>query len=393
MADTSQPDWGARQVRRSILIAVILCGAIATTAVVYAWPSRPVSLGHLLLDVQPANSYTIARPTDGDITDGSVVIKSRSSQKITLLTVELLSHRVPSAMQIAQATVLPLHSDLNRSVGIRVGLPSTLPGEAGQRPLRNQRLGSNPRAYDILLGLHIPTGSGPWRATDIIVTYRDGAGTQSQELAQNLMVCDRVEPGCGRAGAAIVDTKIPTPPESCSGSTTFVSGSPTRRWLATDLSSNWVGSGGTISFDQARTASFTTTSSSSVQIGGGATFRFGFLTLQASVNFTFGVNIAHEVSTTQSWTYSLTVPYDTRTGLRATVYVYAWVLPATTVVSNISSGSCHAAYTYGLIYAPDSHTRQYCVTADPWPGTFDLGPNCISRIRGAPSDEPVILHS
>jgi hypothetical protein len=302
-------------------------------------------------------------PQNRNITDGGLILSTTSTQTATLTNVELLDNKTPAKLHLVDAEIKTLHTNQRQAVGIRQGLPTKSTETA---PLHNHTVtGSN--SYELVLGLHAPAGTGPWHLTDITVTYRIGAVLQTQTFSHNLTICSTNQNTCKPAGSATVTA---APHSTCtSGTTSWASGQPERAWLATNVSSTWQGSSGTISLSTTRTAGYSVSTSADFSV----TVNDVFISERA----TFGVSLTHQYSTSSTWQYALTVPPNAPTE-RATVYVYAWKQPATT---KVQQKNCNTKYTYGTVYAPDAATdphRDYCIAVEPYPGRPDLGPTCHS---------------
>jgi hypothetical protein len=368
--------WGTVLVLGLVVAGILVLKPWQTSTSSAAQPPHPPvpQAGTLFNDVSLIDAkYSISAPTSGDITDGGLVIATTSAHAAKLIGVTVLDNGRPAALHIVDADVLTLHRNQRQAVGIRPGLPSALGRNAGLAPL-NGHPATEPGtdAANVILGLHAPNGPGPWHITDITVTYRSGQTLWTQTFSHNLTVCATGQGPCtpvGTASVAAVRGAGQSAP-SCAGTTTsWAGGQPVRAWLATDVSSAWQASGGTIALTTSRTAGFSVSTSFGFTVSVGNVF--------VSAKATFGLTLTHEFQTTRAWQYTLTLPPNTRTS-RATVYVYAWIQPATTKVVH---HTCDADYTYGTVYAPDEHTdpnRDYCIKLEPSPGRPDLGPTCTS---------------
>jgi len=360
------------------LLVVLVAVGVAVTA---NWPSggtptKPaaavVQPGTLFHDSSLANArYTIAA-TAGEITDGGLVLSTAAGQDATLTSVEVLDAGKPAALRLVDARVNTFGAKDRRVVGVRSGPPTSLADAAGFAPLHNKALThTTDRRYELVLGLRTPSGAGPWHVSAITVTYLDGGQPRTQTFGHDLTVCAAAQTPCTPVGTAAIHTSASG--SACAGRTTsWASGPPTRAWLATDLSSDWQGSGGTISWSTSRSASY----SISASVG----FAFTASDVFTSVKVSYGVTFTHQFSTSSTWSYQLTLPPNSPTE-RATVYVYAWVQPVTTETTKAQHGTCTNSYAYGTVYAPDKDTdphRDYCIALEPYPGRPDLGATCHS---------------
>lgn len=338
-------------------------------------------------DASFATHFAIGAPGNGEITDGGVIFLLTGARSPRLTGVRLLDHRKLSALHLLSAGVLPLTSGLTQVVGVRPGLPSTLGLGGSVSPLPAWVPGGSPNTdYDLILGLKVPSGTGPFTATGVRLTYLLGSATHSLLLRHDLTICAAADPSCGNFGTADAAGKSPSLMKQtggCSSDTTsWASGKPARAWLATNVHSPyWEGSGGNITLSTTRAATFTMVSSSSYEttLTATAQSRFPFVTatVVATAKATYGISLTRSVETTSTWQYTLTVPPNAPTE-RATVYVYGWVLPVTTEITALN---CGASYAYGTVYAPAASTdpgNDYCIAVEPYPGVADLGPACHS---------------
>lgn len=338
-------------------------------------------------DASFATHFAIGAPGNGEITDGGVIFLLTGAHSLKLTGVQLLDRRMPSALHLLSAGVLPLTSGLTQAVGIRPGLPSTLGFDGSVSPLSAWAPSRSPGTdYDLILGLKVPSGTGPFTVTGVRLAYRLGSATYSLLLRHDLTVCATADPSCGEFGTADAAGKSPSLLKhtgGCSSDTTsWASGKPARAWLATNVHSPyWEGSGGNITLSTTRAATFTMVSSSNYEttVTATAQSRFPFVTatVVASAKATYGISLTRSVETTSTWQYTLTVSPNAPTE-RATVYVYGWVLPVTTETTALN---CGTSYAYGTVYAPAASTNpgnDYCIAVEPYPGVADLGPTCHS---------------
>src|SRR5690242_7265384 len=158
-----------------------------------------------LVNSSLSGSYAIAVPPDGDVLDGGLIIRSVSPRPLTLVGISLLDRMDAAPVNLVQARVLLLDSGTAEAVGIRQGLPSATIGAGEQRSLLGTVLtGNSPHEYEILLGIHA-SGLGPWRATAVRVTYRDGGSTRSQTFSHDLTICEPSQAQCSPVGRYTVD--------------------------------------------------------------------------------------------------------------------------------------------------------------------------------------------
>jgi hypothetical protein len=386
---------GARQRRArrrhgtlAVASVAFLAAAAAGLWVTVFKPSAQASTGAGVIEnASFATNFAISAPGDGEVTDGGLIFRLAGSQSPGLTGIQLLDHQEPSALHLLSAGVLPLGSGLEQAVGIRPGLPSVLGLEGPVSPLQGWEPGGSASTdYELILGLKIPAGAGPWTVTGVRLAYTLGSAAHSLVLPHELMVCGTADPSCGEFGTAQAAAESPSLLKrtgGCSSETTsWASGKPVQAWLATDVHSPyWEGSGGNITLSTTRAASFTMVSSASYEttITGTVqgTFPFVTATVVATAKSIYGISLTRSVQTTSTWQYTLTVPPDAPTE-RATVYVYGWVLPVTT---ETTAANCSASYSYGTVYAPDASTspgNDYCIAVEPYPGVADLGPSCHS---------------
>jgi hypothetical protein len=377
-----------RRIAGSAAVAIVAAALIAASLIaVVLWPAGPGPAGRqradLLRETDAGGSYAIGAPAGGDITDGGLVLRAARSAVPALVSARLFDHRSRSALRLVQAMVVPVAPGLDQAVGVRSGLPAALAGQLGLRPLAGQRITGS--GYEVLLGVRAPAGAGTWHVTGIALTYRAGGLTQSQTFPHELTVCVADRSGCGPVGSHTVTLAAAShrvgQEGACAGLASYVSGRPARVWVATSVSSAWQGSGGTISLAQTKTASFTRSTLNSTRYGESATFGYNWLTVTASAEQLYRVTLTQQSQTSQTWTYSITVPANAPTA-RVTVYTRGWALPVTTVVDKLAGGRCDAVYTYGLVYAPDRYTSypaDYCIALQFQPPDPVLGPQCHSR--------------